>query len=86
MNGWATGLALAACSSAASDSALTCSSRDRPEPFSSTSSGMAMPLLARNARITPADCSGVAGGLPSIAPSDRNRLRAMVLLLFLLMS
>ena len=63
-----------------------CSSRDRPEPLSSTRPFIGRALRFRNAWIACADFAVVAGGLHWAAPIVRNRLRAITLLLNLLMS
>src|SRR5947207_578883 len=76
-NSGITGLRHAACSRSARWWALMRSTRERPEPFSSTSSGAWIFLAATHSRITRALSSARAGGPPSSAPSVRKSWRAM---------
>src|SRR5262245_11915312 len=86
MNSGMTGLFHAACSSAASVAALSCSMRERPEPFSITRSAAARPFRASHFCTARLALRALPGAPPSSAPSVRKRCRAITLLENLLVS
>jgi hypothetical protein len=69
-----TALFQAACNRRPRPSADIRSRRDRPEPFSSTSSGSAGPRASSQARIAASASSAPAGRLPALQPQGQEQL------------
>ena len=85
-NSGISGLAHACASSRARLAGAMRSSRDRPEPFSSTSSGMASVRLVSQSASARLARSGVPGWRAASLPSVRKSWRVITLLLYLLIS